>query len=265
MCWPKLSPCIRSFSSRAFALSRASEHQHGAGVGVEAATRSYCFSPVPHSKYVACPSPKAMLCSHFCFLIISFFFFSSGKMVFLQKRHPTPSVLLWKFFKVTNCISLSKINNLKTWSVISKKKYEAWCVYSINVCLIDGVLVASPSKVTFSNSAVTVWVRVRLYKSSPYSFQHQSITRRQCKRLWRRLGASFHPACFRLWRCLALWETCGQPTLMLQVKSGSSLWDIAFCDQWSSTWHTAGMEILLGGLTGSIIFDACITGIWSRT
>lgn len=101
-------------------------------------------------------------------------------------------------------------------------------------------------------------------KGACYSFQHQSITRRQCKRLWRRLGAPFYPACFRLGRCLALWETCGQPTFMLQVKSGSSLWDMAFCDQWSSTWHTAGMEILLGGLTGSIIFDACITGIWSR-
>lgn len=192
MCWQKLSPCIRSFSYRAFALSRASEHQHGAGVGVEAATRSYYFSPVIHSKYVACSSPEGMLCSHFCFLIISFLFcfllfFFSGKMVFLQKRHPTPFSPPVEVFKVTNCISLPKINNLKTWSAVSKKKYEAWSVYSINICLIDGV-VASPSKVTFSNSAVTVsecaivQVQVPLFETGAcYSCQYPSIKLRQVR------------------------------------------------------------------------------------
>lgn len=127
----------------------------------------------------------ASLVSAFCFV----FCFFSGKMVFLQKRHPTPFSPPVEVFKVTNCISLPKINNLKTWSVISKKKYEAWCVYSINICLIDGVLVASPSKVTFSNSAVTVnecatvQVQVPLFETGAcHSCQYPSIKLRQCKR-----------------------------------------------------------------------------------
>lgn len=46
------------------------------------------------------------------FVLLFAFFFFSGKMVFLQKRHPTPFSPPVEVFKVTNCISLPKINNL---------------------------------------------------------------------------------------------------------------------------------------------------------